>query len=776
MMLRTLAIGMMLALSAATPAMSKLDSGRNPAPEVYPGCTPPPAGPWASTPANLTTNHTWFINPNSGSNSNDGTTQTTGGGHGPWLSTSPIASAVHGGDVVYLASGNYGDVTISSTNSVPVTMEPLSSDVTPPLFNSFTLTGSQWVFKGFKVLPSNPSSHPIAFFINAAVTNVVVIGSELTNFGTGFLDQNVAAWTGSIPANSAVLTVTQMRSITTIGIGWSINWAFQNGGTAATIQSQLTSTEPDGSLGKRGTYQLSAAQTTAFPIMGSLTIMAALSPAMEAGLVGGDSAGLLVAGGSCVSIIGNHIHDALYAISSVGSGNTLVKDNQIDHWYKSAVVYGNGTSNETFEGNYLHDAMCPPNCHPDMIQYFCNQLHCIQYNVKMHGNLYIQQTDPNATIMAGSFGFFMQGGFRDEQICNLEITDNILITDQLWPILTYHTCGGIIANNTIVPFGDTTVGEPNGIQYGDQTFTTTAAAWSGGSADFAVTFSSSHPSVADISPPDVITAVGYTPSGYNGAWTVTNSFGPASAVSVTSSGSGGSAGSYTGVTQASTTGSGSGATFNVTVNGSGQASGVSSSGGSLYQLNDFITLQAGGGVPTGVIVQINGANQISDVRVTMPSNPGGAATAIGLFGFPAHQVLIENNITPALGLSTPMSLDVTQIGTTVVPCAPCSPNGIFSYQFAGMTTGVSCNATCNDYYGNPVTFLSPGATQSASVWQQWNPATFLFNMRPQASASAIVGQGAPWNMSNAAGQFYNPAHDQRGRPWPNPPDLGAVLH
>ncbi len=237
---------------------------------------------------------------------------------------------------------------------------------------------------------------------------------------------------------------------------------------------------------------------------------------------------------------------------------------------------------------------------------------------------------------------------------------------------------------------------------------------------------------------------------------------------------------FAAVTQASTSGSGSGATWNLTVGSSGATAATNVAQGAGYEqgsVSDTITLTAGGGVPAGVILTVSGIDVISHAIVTMPSNPGSSSTAGGNVGYPSTNLLIENNVAPFFGINAPQSTSVSVDHNSAAGCSTCGSAGGITITRLGSSCSATLSVPCNDPNGNPTNvLLTQGSLEGTGAWRQWDPVGLHYDMRPAAGATMLIGRGAPFNTPNSAGQAYNPGHDLRGRPWPNPPDLGAVLH
>jgi hypothetical protein len=226
---------------------------------------------------------------------------------------------------------------------------------------------------------------------------------------------------------------------------------------------------------------------------------------------------------------------------------------------------------------------------------------------------------------------------------------------------------------------------------------------------------------------------GITPLGYNGIYTVTDSnqisfSSPGSSISGTTltigssitygvvgatfgsiTGTNAGAGSYSNVSQKSTSGSGSGATFNITTTGSGSYTSITTitvySSGSSYALSDTITLSG---------LSLGGASPANDLTFTISSVPSLLGMTLAGGGLTAGTYYITSAISGSgAGSTWTINSAVTQTSTTI--------SGTANYvRYANTTTGAQTIAgtiignQINSQY-NPTTGLVSQAVNSNSI-------------------------------------------------------------
>jgi hypothetical protein len=134
-----------------------------------------------------------FIDPVRGSSSGDGSRA-----H-PWRTLADVLRTkmvrIHGGDIIYLASGDHGAVLASADNSgfVEVTAEPGQH----PVLRSLEITGARWIFSGLKIQSLRTEPDPGRGTLQALVSihagagpasNIVLSGNRIAP------TDDVSAW------------------------------------------------------------------------------------------------------------------------------------------------------------------------------------------------------------------------------------------------------------------------------------------------------------------------------------------------------------------------------------------------------------------------------------------------------------------------------------------------------------------------------------------------------------------------------------------------------
>ncbi len=137
-----------------------------------------------SAPASFTT--AFYVDPNAASSGQNGSQS-----H-PWTSLATVLSTqvggsgpVQPGDVIYLNSGNYGDVTITNVNNAFIGLEAASGQT--PVFHTLTVNGARyWYIHGIKIQPG-PETGPNHWIVTITpngqslpVNNIILDGNTIS--------------------------------------------------------------------------------------------------------------------------------------------------------------------------------------------------------------------------------------------------------------------------------------------------------------------------------------------------------------------------------------------------------------------------------------------------------------------------------------------------------------------------------------------------------------------------------------------------------------------
>ena len=340
---------------------------------------------------------------------------------------------------------------------------------------------------------------------------------------------------------------------------------------------------------------------------------------------------------------------------------------------------------------------------------------------------------------------------------NLIIVNNQCITSLFDCIQlgTVHT--GLVANNTFVSPDALAAYNPTlvkaDIQFGDTSYPVSNSFFtSAGNLETFILTSS----LTGIGIPNGLGLVGqnFTPSAYNGNWTVSGLVpftftGTISGTSLTTSASTGTLGPNEIIT-------GTGVSANTKI--------VSGSGSS-WVVNNSQTVGP---------ITMTVSNAVTATNPSVVSDPG-PITVFGQFGMQTTNLVIRNNLATNITLSNQWS-PVGAGGLTMDhnTTAACVGTGCVTSNIQWTLTGnppaqVTCTTSpCNDPSGNPtLNVLTAGSLVGTGVWQTWSPSTLNFALWPLATVTAVAGQGASWDA------LYSPTTDYRGLPWTNPPTLGS---
>ena len=164
---------------------------------------------------------------------------------------------------------------------------------------------------------------------------------------------------------------------------------------------------------------------------------------------------------TCVSITGSHVFNAFQG--TILQGNSILfTGNEIDHVVEDMLDYVG--SNLEITKNFLHDEEADGDgIHSDGMQGQAGPLATgVKYNaysnVLIDSNTVIRRLDPNLAFpsldgLQGIDAF-------DADWTNITVTNNVVITRACWGIAMASTHNGLIANNTVLDDGDTSVVEP----------------------------------------------------------------------------------------------------------------------------------------------------------------------------------------------------------------------------------------------------------------------------------------------------------------------------
>lgn len=801
MRLAAYTLAALLAAAGQASALSIVPTTVIPVPKpipVYPGCPTPVVGPWVATPGVQATNHVWYVDPVNGNNINDGTTLATawhdvtslissvagGGGtnaHPRLVSVDAVNGVVHGGDEVLLANGSYGSVDLNSTgavNSPEVTLAAMPGAT--PTFSFFEIsTMGGFIVKGIKVTGQGTSGNSLV--INGTTANpdtdIIFYGNDISAHAS--INPFIVNWNGN--ASGTYITSTNVLTVPVGSIlpgsppilpGMQADWdnGF-NGPPPNGITIAPYGTNGTTGTGGAGTYALQESGSSTPPLAGMVDyptvgdaqpfIMSAvdetfwLANSENAIRSTGPNDGT---GQTCISLYANRIHDAFFLFIPAAQ-NMLIEGNQFDHWYKSAIA--GMAFNVQIIGNNFYDALSTTTNHPDVIQLINTQVNTLSSmpNIDIENNLYNEHVDPNAPFSNGSFFIFFGGSKWQIAYPNLTIKNNICITSLFYCInISGPVQGGVFANNVGVspnytaPYNPQTV--KGDLDEEDSTYSVTGSFFT--AAGNLETFVLSGNLFVGVEAGFPLVAQNFTPSAYNGAWTV-NSLTP---FTFTGSISG------TTLTVSGTPGGPIGVGELVTGTGVTSGTKILSGSGTTWTVNDSQTV----GSETMTV-----SNTITATNPSVTSDPG-PITVTGQLGVQTTNLVIRNNVMNAYSVNDPLSA----VGGAGVQ---------FDHNTAAATTGtgavtgniitrtltgnppaaVNCSTVnCLDTAGNPtLNALAQGALQGTSVWQAWDPSTLQFNLWPLLTVTSLVGQGAPFDAA------YTPTTDYRGLPWPNPPSLGA---
>lgn len=163
-------------------------------------------------------------------------------------------------------------------------------------------------------------------------------------------------------------------------------------------------------------------------------------------------------GTSCISITGSHISQVKEG-AILEANNVLFTGNEIDHFVDDGIDYmGNNIS---ITRTYIHDAEEDGDGnHPDAMQgnagAVSTRVAYNQYsNILIDSNMIIRRTDPALTLPTE-----MQGITQfDADYTNVTITNNVVITRACYGLEGGSDHNALIANNTVLDDGDTSIPE-----------------------------------------------------------------------------------------------------------------------------------------------------------------------------------------------------------------------------------------------------------------------------------------------------------------------------
>lgn len=223
---------------------------------------------------------------------------------------------------------------------------------------------------------------------------------------------------------------------------------------------------------------------------------------------------------SCHSYDYNRFHNSFFTLITT-TDKLLIKANEFDHWSKS--MWESYLSNTIIADNHFHDTISTLPNHPDLVQVLqeLSTGPATFPNIVYTRNYYNEHEDAKMPFTNGSFGLVDGSKFRTP-FSNLSVTDNVFVTSNFdtvnWSLSGCLNC--TIANNTLVNVNAAAPYSPTNT-HADITMTDaqlpapTAATWSAGVATI----------TDSIGAAGIVAGVplylhGWTPSGYNGTWTV----------------------------------------------------------------------------------------------------------------------------------------------------------------------------------------------------------------------------------------------------------------
>ena len=173
-----------------------------------------------------------------------------------------------------------------------------------------------------------------------------------------------------------------------------------------------------------------------------------------------DDYGGIYNGATCVTMTNNAITNVSFGISTQRSDKVLIKGNTVNYFLHTAIPHG---SNDLVIRNNLManriDAGDVAEFHPQFMRgspwgSFSPTVDHLS-NVVIDSNIGIRQTDPNLPFtgpdMSGTMGFDNYNGFWT----NVQVTNNVVITNTWQGISYFGTYGLVIANNTLLSDGST---------------------------------------------------------------------------------------------------------------------------------------------------------------------------------------------------------------------------------------------------------------------------------------------------------------------------------
>jgi hypothetical protein len=164
-------------------------------------------------------------------------------------------------------------------------------------------------------------------------------------------------------------------------------------------------------------------------------------------------------GTSCISITHSHIFNVAQG-AILEANSVLFSNNELDHFVDDGIDYmGN---NIAITKTSIHDAETDNNGnHPDAIQGNAGSLsRGVAYNqysnILIDSNMVIRRTDPTLSLPTE-----MQGISQfDADYTNVTITNNVVITRACYGLEGGSDYNALIANNTVLDDGDTSIPEP----------------------------------------------------------------------------------------------------------------------------------------------------------------------------------------------------------------------------------------------------------------------------------------------------------------------------
>lgn len=414
---------------------------------VYPGCSVPPV---------VSTGSTWYFDPVNGQTpaywatyfaANPGDIGYAGDEQHPWNS------------LIGAISGYWGTANVISNYTYPGYSRPLLSSVP---FWHVTTAGEDGLNAGEAIgevdVADNTGDPPIQpgdtiMLMSGNYGNIFIGAYALSTVNSNWV------WIEAAPGQTPVFTT--LYAVATNK--WVFNGiTVQSPKTTPTVNISLVHVGDEGASHPTSDMVFAGMQISSAP---SATAVTWTEP--EWGTNG--RAGITIIGSAgngtngepyttCVSITGSHMTQVDQG--AILQGNNIVfSGNEIDHFFDDGVDFMG--SNQLITKNYVHDGETRADGnHPDAFQgnegptpVPAGPTYNAYSNVLVDSNVVIRRTDPNL-----AFPDQLQGITQfDADWTNLVVTNNIVIARSCWAMSFGSDHDSLIANNTAVDDGDTSI-------------------------------------------------------------------------------------------------------------------------------------------------------------------------------------------------------------------------------------------------------------------------------------------------------------------------------